>query len=133
MPTIKDNILFGSTDYSEEIQNKKLQDSINISEFEQVIAGFKNGFDTIVGDKGLDLSGGQLQRLAFARALFKDPDILILDESTNALDLEIEKKLFNNLIKNKNEKTIIMISHNLETLKFCNSVFELKDSTLKNL
>ena len=89
--TIKDNILFGSTDYSEEIQNKKLQDSINISEFEQVIAGFKNGFDTIVGDKGLDLSGGQLQRLAFARALFKDPDILILDESTNALDLEIEK------------------------------------------
>ena len=131
--TIKDNILFGSTDYSEEIQNKKLQDSINISEFEQVIAGFKNGFDTIVGDKGLDLSGGQLQRLAFARALFKDPDILILDESTNALDLEIEKKLFNNLIKNKNEKTIIMISHNLETLKFCNSVFELKDSTLKNL
>ena len=131
--TIKDNILFGSTDYSEEIQNKKLQDSINISEFEQVIAGLKNGFDTIVGDKGLDLSGGQLQRLAFARALFKDPDILILDESTNALDLEIEKKLFNNLIKNKNEKTIIMISHNLETLKFCNSVFELKDSTLKNL
>ena len=125
--TIKDNILFGSTDYSEEIQNKKLQDSINISEFEQVIAGFKNGFDTIVGDKGLDLSGGQLQRLAFARALFKDPDILILDESTNALDLEIEKT-FNNLIKNKNEKTIIMISHNLETLKFCNSVFELKDS-----
>ena len=131
--TIKDNILFGSTDYSEEIQNKKLQDSINISEFEQVIAGLKNGLDTIVGDKGLDLSGGQLQRLAFARALFKDPDILILDESTNALDLEIEKKLFNNLIKNKNEKTIIMISHNLETLKFCNSVFELKDSTLKNL
>ncbi len=131
--TIKDNILFGSTDYSEEIQNKKLQDSINISEFEQVIAGLKNGLDTIVGDKGLDLSGGQLQRLAFARALFKDPDILILDESTNALDFEIEKKLFNNLIKNKNEKTIIMISHNLETLKFCNSVFELKDSTLKNL
>ena len=131
--TIKDNILFGSTDYSEEIQNKKLQDSINISEFEQVIAGFKNGFDTIVGDKGLDLSGGQLQRLAFARALFKDPDILILDESTNALDLEIEKKLFNNLIKNKNEKTIIMISHNLETLKFCNSVFELKRLHLKKI
>jgi len=131
--TIKDNILFGSNNMDKDAIEQRLTSSINLSEFEEVIQGSKNGLDTIVGDKGLDLSGGQLQRLAFARTLFQDPKILILDESTNALDPKTEKKIINNLLNFESNKTIIMISHNLETLNFCDSKYELKNLTLHKI
>ena len=71
--------------------------------------------------------------MAFARALFQNPEILILDESTNALDPETEKKLINNLVNYENKKTIIMISHNLDTLKFCDIRYELKNLYLHKI
>ena len=103
-----------------------------MSEF---IKNSKNGIETIIGDKRLNLSGGQLQRLAIARALFTDPDVLILDESTNALDESTENKVINNLIENKNKKhqTIIMISHNRELLNFCDKIYEIKDQSLHKI
>ncbi len=131
--TIRDNIIFGSEDNNNNNQDKKISEAINKSEFMQVVAGLKNGLNTIVGEKGLNLSGGQLQRLAFARALFQNPEILILDESTNALDPETEKKLINNILHDDNKKTIIMISHNLETLKFCDTQYELSNCNLNKI
>lgn len=131
--TIKDNIIFGAVDNYYNNQDLRLLEAIDKSEFRQVITGLKKGLDTTVGDKGLNLSGGQLQRLAFARALFQNPEILILDESTNALDPETEKKLINNLVNYENKKTIIMISHNLDTLKFCDIRYELKNLSLHKI
>lgn len=131
--TIKDNIIFGAVDNYNDNQDQRLLEAIDKSEFRQVITGLKNGIDTVVGEKGLNLSGGQLQRLAFARALFHNPEILILDESTNALDPETEKKLINNLMNYENKKTIIMISHNLDTLKFCDLRYELKNLSLHKI
>ena len=81
----------------------------------------------------MDLSGGQIQRLAFARALFRNPEILILDESTNALDQKTERKIIKNLLEFETTKTIIMISHNLETLKFCDYKYELRDFSLNKI
>ena len=81
----------------------------------------------------MDLSGGQIQRLAFARALFRKPEVLILDESTNALDKKIENKILFNLLNYFKDKTIIMISHNLDTLKFCDLRYELKSFSLHKI
>ena len=133
--SFKDNIVFGC-DFSNELEiEDKLKNSLKLGELDEFIKNSKNGIDTIVGDKGLDLSGGQLQRLAIARALFKDPEILILDESTNALDEPTEKKIMNNLVENgkNNKQTIIVISHNHELLKFCDKIYEIKNQMMTEI
>ena len=71
----------------------------------------KNGVDTIISNDGEGLSGGQLQRIALARLLYTNPELIILDESTNAVDQETENLIVNNLFKNYSSKTIIIISH----------------------
>jgi len=84
-----------------------------------------------LGEKGSKLSGGQIQRLGIARALYRNPDILILDESTNALDDENEKKIFNFLFKEFKEKIIVFCSHKKEVQNYCNKILEVKNSTVK--
>ena len=78
-----------------------------------------------MGDRGLKLSGGQIQRLSLSRAIYFEPDILILDESTNALDKNTEHRVLNNLIKLKDntKTTIILISHNQSALDKCDLIF----------
>ena len=131
--TIRENIIFGSNILDDKNLIKKLEKSIAISEFDEVIKGLNDGLETIIGEKGLDLSGGQIQRLALARALFKSPKILILDESTNALDQKTENKIIKNLIDYASNKTLIMISHNYETLNFCDCKYELKNFYLNKI
>ena len=80
-------------------------------------------FETIIGENGVRLSGGQKQRISIARALYFNPDILILDEPTSALDYKTEKKFTNFLLKIKNEKTIIIIAHRYSVLKLCEKVY----------
>ena len=72
------------------------------------------------------LSGGQKQRIIIARAAYNDPDILILDEATSAIDEEVEKEFINNLLKIGKNKTIIIISHRSTTIKNCDKIFKLK-------
>ena len=76
------------------------------------------------------LSGGQIQRIGIARALYHESDILIFDESTNALDINSEEKIIEEIKNLKNIKTIIMISHKMSILKICDKVYELKNKTL---
>ena len=88
------------------------------------------GLDTKVGELGNNLSGGQRQRISLARALYFDPSILILDEATNALDEKSETLILNNLSKYFNEKTIIIISHNENVLKFCDTIIEISNGKI---
>ena len=83
-----------------------------------------------VGEKGLKLSGGQIQRVAIARCLYKNSKILIFDESTNALDLETEDKILETIESLKGQKTIFMISHKINSLRYCNKILKIEDNNI---
>jgi ABC-type multidrug transport system fused ATPase/permease subunit len=103
----------------------QLADAVEISQLTSVIDRFKLGYQTVVGERGVNLSGGQLQRLAIARALYKTTKILILDEATSALDVNTEKLLMESLLAKRRDLTIIMIAHRIETLKDCDQLLEV--------
>ena len=126
--TLKKNIVFGIED--EKINEKKLELCITNAELKKFINNLQNGLDTFVGESGSKISGGQLQRVGIARALYNDPKILIFDESTSSLDVSTEKEIMKNIYKFKENKTLMIISHKLDLLKNCDEVYELKDKKL---
>ena len=113
--TIKTNIAFGSDTLW--IDQELLNDCIKKSGLEKFINSLKDGVDTVVGENGTKVSGGQIQRIGIARAFYKKPEILILDEPTNSLDKENENKIIETLKNLKNEITMVLVSHNEEPLK----------------
>jgi ATP-binding cassette, subfamily B, bacterial PglK len=116
--TIAENILL-----SEKYNEKKLNEVIKLSGVEQFLNILPNGKDTRVGENGVFLSGGQKQRIGLARSLFRDPDLLILDEATNSLDSKIQKQIYKNLKETK--ITILMISHQINNFEYCNKVISI--------
>ncbi|WP_107037835.1 ABC transporter ATP-binding protein [Brumimicrobium mesophilum] len=120
--TIKENILFGkqgATDEEVETAAKKA----NAFDF---IKSFPEGFDTQVGDRGIQLSGGQKQRIAIARAILKDPTILILDEATSALDAESESLVQEALDRLMENRTSFIIAHRLSTIRKANTILVME-------
>ena len=95
------------------------------------IKNFEDGYNTVVGERGVRLSGGQLQRISLARALIKDPDILILDEATSALDINSEQYIQNTLKNIYSSKTIVAIAHRLSTIQTADKIFVIKNGSLK--
>ena len=83
---------------------------------------------TIIGEGGLKLSGGQRQRIGIARALYTEPKILILDESTSALDNDTEDSIINEILKLKGKTTVIIVSHRINTIKNCDFIFEISSN-----
>lgn len=130
--TIKNNILFTQKYSDEKNVIERINNLKNICLLDYVDKK-DNGWDTVVGENGSKLSGGQIQRLGIARALFKNPQILILDEATSGLDEETEENLLNNLINIKPKLTIIIISHNKKILKICNKVYNIFDHKIKEI
>lgn len=127
--TIENNIIFGSSfNNSLDTLNKVLE----ITQSKNFINQLPNRINSRVGENGVFLSGGQIQRLGIARALFVNPAFLILDEATNALDLDTENKLLNELSRIVLEKDLIIliISHKDNTLNFCKKIYELKNGIL---
>ena len=120
--TINNNITF----FDNKKDIKFLDQIIEDCELKKFIDTLAEGKDTFIGERGTQISGGQKQRIALARALYRKPEILILDESVSALDLNTANKIIKNIIDNS-KITIIFISHNDESLKFCNKIFNLKD------
>ena len=124
--TIKENIIFGAK--KNKFNEEKLSEAIKSAQLSELISSLENGLETEVGERGIRLSGGQIQRIGIARALYHNPKILIFDESTSFLDEENEKNILTDIVKLKKEKTLILISHKLSTLKICDKIFEFKNN-----
>ena len=102
-----------------------------LAEADQFINQLPNGYGTIIGERGSMLSGGQKQRISIARTILKKPKLLILDESTSALDLKTESKILNNISENYKESTIIFITHRIMNLIKADNIFVLDNGILK--
>ena len=126
--TIKRNIAFGISD--EKIDIGKINSAIKVAQIDKFINDLPETIETNVGENGSKLSGGQIQRLGIARALYNNPEILIFDEASSSLDSSTEENLINAIKKISQNKTIIMISHKMSALKFCNSIFTLVNGKL---
>lgn len=112
--TIRDNILYG---INREVSNEALIYYAKLANCHEFITAFEDGYDTIVGERGLKLSGGQRQRIDIARSFVKNPDILLLDEATANLDSESERKIQDALEELMENRTTIVIAHRLSTIK----------------
>ena len=93
--------------------------------FRSNIEGFDKGYDTILGERGITLSGGQKQRVSIARAIIKNPKILLLDDCLSAVDTETEEAILNNLAQVKEHKTTIIVSHRVSTVKNATKILVL--------
>ena len=125
--TIKENVLYGRLDATDE----EVWEAIRAANAEKFIQGLPRGIDTKVGDRGLVLSGGQRQRIAIARAILKNPKILILDEATSALDTESEKIVQDALDKLMVGRTSFVIAHRLSTIKNADQILVLNHGVIE--
>ena len=124
--TIKENIAFSS----DVIDEKKIKIAATKADIIDEINKFPDGFNTIVGERGVQLSGGQRQRLAIARAFYKDPDIYIFDDCLSAVDANKEKEILNNLKIETQNKTTIIISHRIATLQNADKIIVIDKGVL---
>ena len=123
--TIANNIAFGVSRKAYDMES--IVSAAKIAKLHEfIINDIPDGYNTIVGDRGVRLSGGQRQRIGIARAIYHDPDVLILDEATSALDGVTENAIIQNINSLSNKKTIIMIAHRLTTLKDCDMIFMIE-------
>ena len=96
----------------------------------QFVNDFEDGLDTMVGDRGTKLSGGQRARVSLARALLKNPSLLVLDEASSALDAETEKRIQENLLASGNERTTIAVAHRLSTIRNAEEIVSMVDGAV---
>ncbi len=124
--TIYENIQYGNPEATREM----IEEAARLSHSLEFIQSFPDGFDTIVGDRGIKLSGGQRQRIAIARAILKDPKILILDEATSSLDSESESLVQEALNTLMEGRTSVIIAHRLATIKSVDCIYVLENGKI---
>lgn len=129
--TLKKNIAFGLP--NESIDDNRVKRVIELANLSELQNTLKLGIEDKIGEAGKRISGGQRQRIGIARALYRDPEILIFDEATNALDIETEKNIIREIFVNTKDKTIIFVSHNQENLKYCDSIYKIHQGVLKRI
>lgn len=122
--TIEENISFG---FDKSISYEKVIEAARLAEVYDNIIEFPNQFQTVLGERGVTLSGGQKQRTSIARAIIKEPSVLVLDDSLSAVDTETEENILKNLDNIMNTKTTIIISHRVSTVKNCDEIIFLAD------
>ncbi len=127
--TVLENIAYGSGDATLE----QIERAAILAEAQEFIDQLPQGYDTIIGERGQKLSGGQRQRLAIARAILKNPPILILDEATSAVDNETEAAIVRSLEKITRNRTTIAIAHRLSTVRYADQIYVLEEGLVQEM
>ena len=121
--SIRNNIIFGA----EETSDERIWEILKIVKLDKYVQSLDAGLDTEVGENGVRLSGGQRQRIGIARALYHNPDILVFDEATAALDDATESEIMNEIYGFSQDKTLIFIAHRTSTLSGCDRIYRVVD------
>ncbi|WHZ04430.1 ABC transporter transmembrane domain-containing protein [Neobacillus sp. YX16] len=124
--SVKENILFGNSQATEE----ELEKTIDLSALRKDLEMLPEGLETLVGEKGVALSGGQKQRISIARALIRNPEILILDDSLSAVDAKTEKKIIGNIREIRKDKTTIITTHRMSAVQHADQILVLDDGKI---
>lgn len=127
--TLENNIKFSKP----EAGDGEIKRAIEIADFSKDIGEFKDGLKTLTGEKGVSLSGGQKQRLSIARAVLKDPQILILDDAMSAVDANTEQNIIKNLTESRKGKTTIIIAHRISQVQNCDKIIVMKDGKITDV
>ena len=128
--TIRENIALGFQ--PDEISDEKVYSVIKEAYLSELVDSLPQKLDTMIGENGMRLSGGQRQRLGLARVLYRDPKILVFDEATSSLDVESEKKITDEIMKFSGKRTMIIVSHRINTIKDCDIIYYLKNGQIVN-
>lgn len=124
--TVRENILFGSVSEDDE----RIINVIKKADFYKDIQNLEKGLDTVVGERGLGLSGGQKQRISLGRALYRNPEILVLDDSFSAIDANTESKIINSLKENRKNRTNIIISHRISAVEHADLILVMDNGEI---
>ena len=129
--SIAENIAFGIE--PEKIDKKLMEYALKSAKLIELNQKLSNSTNSRVGENGVRLSGGQRQRIGIARALYRNPSILLLDEATNSLDKDTENQILDVIGNLKKEKTIILISHNKNSLRYCDRIISLNNGYIDEI
>ena len=124
--TIEENIIYPE----EDVDFEKMKKVSELSQSYEFIQGFEKGFDTLIGERGVKLSGGQKQRLAIARALYKDPSILVFDEATSSIDNHTESLIQKSMKDICKDRTALIIAHRLSTIRYADNIIVIDKGTI---
>lgn len=123
--TIRNNIIFGLDE--KEVEEDKIVTALKKAQLYDFVMGLEQGLETVIGERGVRLSGGQRQRIGIARALYNDPDVLVLDEATASLDNDTESAVMEAINGLHGDKTLIIIAHRLSTIADCDVVYKVDE------
>jgi ATP-binding cassette, subfamily B, bacterial PglK len=128
--SIRDNVAMGLEGSA--IDNQKVWSVLKEANLFEFVKDFPHQLDTFIGENGVRISGGQRQRLGLARALYRDPEVIIFDEATSALDMETEKRITEEIMKLSGKRTLIIVAHRISTIKECDVIYYLKNGEIVN-
>ncbi|MBP3352773.1 MAG: ABC transporter ATP-binding protein [Lachnospiraceae bacterium] len=123
--TIRKNVAFGVPE--DKIDEKRVWEVLKEAQLDEFVKTLPEGLDTGIGERGIRLSGGQRQRIGIARALYEDPEVLIMDEATSALDNDTEAAIMASINRLHGKKTLVIIAHRLQTIEKCDIVYRVED------
>jgi ATP-binding cassette, subfamily B, bacterial PglK len=128
--SIKENVALGMV--REKIQDEKIWKVLEEANLTEFVKDLPQQLNTYIGENGMRLSGGQRQRLGLARALYRNPEVIVFDEATSALDVETEKRITREIMKLSGRRTLIIVAHRISTIKDCDVIYYLKDGKIVN-
>lgn len=126
--TIKRNVAFGLS--ADKIDENRVWEVLEKAQLREYVAGLKYGLETVIGERGVKMSGGQCQRIAIARALYNNPEVIVLDEATSSLDTGTEDAIMDAVERLQGKVSMIIIAHKYRTIQCCDRIYEVKDGNV---